>query len=378
MSSNIFGLDFTPVNDVLNSVFITKPKTSSPASADLPSNFQTDSMQYGISTTSNANFIPLQNMSPTSDSNATMKMPTNQYTNLSTTSQERPGSINTTLSPTSSMGNTMYNNNTQKNLYFSNTSSEIPKQQMNNLSETSEMTGINAINQNNFNWKNDVLYFSQIDMDIAWLDKKNDSNPLLFGDLAEFFGMESNKQPLPVVCDFKKAVDVAHKICNFSLFVNDPKQRNEFSSKEKPLPNVIMSSVEKNKYSYPIFGSIIFALKFKEEPMVIDIGSISQNQYKMINNKSNYDIVFYNSQWNDKNYGKCRAVIFNLNKIEITDIYLKTFDCAIGGAKGLALLKILNSSSNEERFQTKYTDLLEYLYKNGGHVNLKEYELQKK
>ena len=60
-------------------------------------------------------------------------------------------------------------------------------------------------------------------------------------------------------------------------------------------------------------------------------------------------------------------------KLQVTDIYLKTFECAIGGAKALALLKILNTSSQENRFATKYTDLLEYLYKNG-HVNLKDYK----
>ena len=380
---------FLPQNNMLpiDNIFVRKDeKMISPTSSDLPSKLGTDNPNVFSDTSSQMPVNPYMNMSPTSDSQFKNDM-------YSTTSQNlMPNNPNMMFSATSN--NSIPNNNMMfsatsnnsvpnNNMMFSATSNDLMPNNNMMLSATSEASPAfqrnvdprTFVSQNKFDWKKDILYFSQIDMDIAWMDKKNDSNSLLFGDLADFFGVGGNKQPLPVVCDFKKAVDVAHKICKYSFFVNDAKKRDVFA-KEKQIPNVIMSSVEKDKYTYPLFGSVIFGLKFKQEPTIKDLGTIDRSKYNLLSENSTYDIVFYNAQWNEKDHGKTRAVIYNLNKVDITDIYLKCFDCAVGGTKGMAILKILNTSSQESRFSSKYVNLLEYLYKNG-HVNLKEYESKK-
>lgn len=230
----------------------------------------------------------------------------------------------------------------------------------NQLSQTSP--DINDIKlESDEKWKNQNYYFAQIDMDIAWMDKKNDSDTLLFGDLIKHFG-KNTKIPLPVVSDYNKAVDVGHKICKYAYYANDPKKRNIF-----PGDKYVKSSVEKDKYSYPLFGSVIFTMKFKEKPKIVNLGTINKSDYKKIFDYQNSDLVLYTTSWDKKD----RAIIFNISKLDITDIDLKTFDCALGGVKGSAMLKILSSSSNENRFSAKYVNLLEKLCTEGGHISVK-------
>lgn len=391
-------------------VFLKKNQNiTSPISSDLPSKFGIDSLNSNtdprvniMSETSPYDYNPRQNnfYSSTSsedpNSNKTKyftKTSNRKYTNqFSDTSSEMPNrnSLYSQTSPMNTSDNGMMYSQTSpmphiSNKYqYSDTSSDynMPNK---NISQTSDApinmpnnyfnNNLNDNNYNNFDWKNMTLYFSQIDMDISWMDKKNESNSLLFGDLAEFFGFGSPKKPLPVVCDINKAVDVAQKICKYALYINDPIKKNslikEYKSEKNKNIEGIESSTEKDKFSYPIFGSVIFALKFTEKPSIINIGNINKDNYNMVTNKSNYDVVLYNASWDQNDSNTCRAVIFNMNKIEVTDIYLKQSDCAIGGAKGLALLKILKDT--DSRFNSKYIKLLEYLY-NNGQVNLKFYD----
>lgn len=365
-------------------IFIQKPlKTTSPISSDLPSKFGSDSLNSNANSIT-ARYMPQSMFSNTSSINNPM------LPNLSETSSDQ-GLMNKGLM-----------NRSQKSLY-SNTSSQVPPENM-ILSATSDANPLYSqtspiintpnvldsetspdmpqtnikenIGTNKPNFKNMTLYFTQPDTEVSWYDRKEQSNSILFGDLADFFGMSNAVKPLPVVCDINKAAEVAQKICKYALYINDPIKREtlikEFKA-DKQIFDGLESSVESGKYAFPIFGSVIFALKFIEEPSTINLGTINKNNYKLLTEKSDYDLVFYNVSWDDKNTNNCRAVIFNTNKIQVTDIYLKQSECAIGGAKGLAMLKLLNGSSNETRFDTKYIKLLEHLY-NNGHVNLKTYQ----
>lgn len=218
---------------------------------------------------------------------------------------------------------------------------------------------------NNVNWRNLTFYFAQIDMDISWFDRMDKSNSLLFGDMMKYFNIRSSRTPLPVVCDIAKAVDVAEKICKLADISNNPEKPKTINI------NAISSSVEKGKLSYPLFGSVIFALRFKKEPTIKYIGKIGKKDYPRIAKENKTDLVLYdNIDGNEQN--KCRAIIFDVSKLEVVDIYLKKFDCAIGGSKALAMLKILATSSNETRFKDKYIKMLQYLNYNP-QLNLAEY-----
>ena len=248
-------------------------------------------------------------------------------------------------------------------LYNSQTSPGNPYVTAGIMSQTSpDQDGKeNNIDRGNYDWKNQNYYFTQLDMDIAWMDKKNDSETLLFGNLIKYFG-KNTKIPLPVVTDYSKAVDVAGKICKYAYFANDPKKNELF-----PGDKFVKSSVEKDRCSYPLFGSVIFTMKFKEKPTITNLGIINKSQYNKILDHQNSDLVLYTTEGDRKN----RAVIFNTSKLDITDIDLKTFDCALGSVKGLAILKILSTSSNENRFSAKYVDLLKKLCTEGGHIKIK-------
>lgn len=221
-----------------------------------------------------------------------------------------------------------------------------------------------TVNVPGFNWKDATFYFAQIDMDIAWMDKIGGSNSLIFGNIAEFFS-GSDKKPIPVVTDIRKAVKVGKKLCKFAEMVYDPSKRNVEYKSSQIFPNAIMSSTEQGKYSYPIYGSVVFCLKFMEEPTVADVGGINKDQYNMIKDKGDVDIVLYNANWSKYDSEKKRAVIFEsgLSKLKVVEVSLHKFSCAIGEGKGSAILKILGTSSEESRFAQKYIDLLEKLNK---------------
>lgn len=340
-----------------STIFIKKNKiNSSPLSSDLPSRLDFDTARTNGSTSSFSPKIEMYKvMSDTSIENN--KMPNNKLYILSHTSPDKDNNKPYILSDTS----TDHNN---KSYILSETS---PDHDNNNklymFSETSVDPKNRLYAQQNMlnNWENQNYYFTQLDMDIAWMDNKNDSNTLLFGDLIKFFGKNS-RVPLPVVSDYEKAVDVAEKICKYAYYVNNPKKTDLF-----PGDKFVKSSVEKNKYSYPIFGSVIFTMRFKEKPNILNIGKIEKSDYQKIFENGDADMIIYTTSWDNKE----RAVVFNVSKLDITDVNLKTFDCALGSVKGLAMLKILELSSNENRFNSKYINMLEKLCMEGGHINFK-------
>lgn len=235
-------------------------------------------------------------------------------------------------------------------------------------------------------WQDLTLYFTQPDTELAWIDNIQKSNSILFGDLPEFIRKTNinnlipnsadlstaldrpNFKPLPVVCNIEKASQVADKICKYALYINDPVKRQSLKTDfnvEKRITDGIESSVESDKYAFPIFGSIIFTIKFKSEPKILYLGTIDKNSYNLVIQDKSYDVVIYNVP-NEKD---CRAIIFNLNLIHVTEVHLRKSDCALGGVKGLAMLKILSTSSTDIRFSNKYANMLVDLYDNG-HVKL--------
>lgn len=358
-------------------IFVKKTySSSSPLSSDLPSRLNTDSVTYNddvpkvLSNTlrsarKNISSLPIKNEELIFMSNKDVPQATSGM--LSDTSPA-PIDQNMLYSPTSDdeiipnprlLSDTSDMNNINKNVMYSPTSDDS---QLNNVSA-------------NFDWKNTPLYFSQIDMDVSWMDKKDQSNSLIFGNVAEFFGFGSEKKPVPVVFDFKKAIHVSKKICKFAELVNNPnKQKSNIvqSISSRGFPNAVMSSVEPGKFSYPIFGSVIFCLKFKEQPVIVDVGTITKENYGSLNNQ-NADIVLYNAGWCKQQFEMKRALLFNLSKVDVTELHLCKCECALGNIRGHAMLKILNSSSDESRFNKKYIDILCELYKNG---NLKVEKVQ--
>lgn len=343
-----------------STIFIKKYEAnSSPLSSDLPSKLEIDTIKTNASTSSFspkiATFGLISDTSPEKDFYG--KMHTYNQKNgksymLSETSPDQSNNRPYILSETSP--DYQYD----RSRIFSETSPDHDGSRSRTLSDTS--IDQNEAKQYMNDWENKNYYFSQLDMDIAWIDNKNDSNTLLFGDLIKYFG-KSARVPLPVVSDYDKAIDVAEKICRYAYYVNNPKKTDLF-----PGDKFVKSSVEKNKYSYPIFGSVIFTMKFKEKPKILNIGRADKSDYGKIFENKDADMIIYTTNWDNKE----RAVIFNVSKLDITDINLKTFECALGSVKGLAMLKILGSSSNEDRFKPKYINLLEKLCMEGGHVNL--------
>lgn len=321
---------------------------------------------------SKINQMQLSNLSPTSEQSQFQQVQPSQPNIYSNTSPINNDFQNVTNSPTSDE-NTITNkiNYNKENIPLSETSnmnnvemsriySPTSEEPMYNNKQTDLPVG-NMFDENN--WKNLKFYITQIDMDIAWIDYKDQSNSLIFGNIAEFFGYNANKKPTPVVFDIKKAMHVADKICKLAKIVYNPEKRNMMISKYKTLekmPEAILSSVEPNKFSYPIFGSVIFCLKFKEKPIIANIGTISKEQYKLLKDKTNFDIVLYKAGWNSKGFGAERAVIYDLSKVEITEVHLHKCDSALGD-NGYAILKILSTSSQEKRFAAKYIDLLRRL-----------------
>lgn len=334
-----------------SSIFIKKYKSdSSPLSSDLPSKLELDTTKINTNTSSFSPKPPSNLMSDTSHENI-INDKNKKYYAMSDTSPDNAKEKLYILSETSP------DHEIKRLDILSETSVENTNTYPRVYSDTSPNYGNGLANED---WRNKNYYFTQLDMDIAWMDNMNDSNTLLFGDLIKYFGKNS-KIPLPVVSSYEKAIEVAEKICKYAYYVNNPKKTELFSGDK-----YVKSSVELNKYSYPIFGSVIFTMKFKEKPKILNIGVTNKSDYQKIFENKDADMIIYTTSWDNKE----RAVVFNMSKLYITDINLKTSECALGSVKGLAILKILGSSSNENRFKPKYINLLEKLCMEGGHIGL--------
>ena len=236
------------------------------------------------------------------------------------------------------------------NSYFSVPNNIFPIQERDYLNH--------SVQQNDY-------YFAQVDMDLAWMDNITANSPLLFGDITSILSSKDTNSHISVVLDFEKAIEVGEKICKYAELIHHPLKQNKFTSEK-----ILTSSSEPGKYSYPLFGMVIFGLKFKNTAVIENIGKINKDQYYLIKERlnKNIDVIEYIPTWQTDNFtNKKRAIIFSsaFPKLEITDIYLKESSCALGRIKGSAMLQILETSSNENRFGPKYTNLLRKLLQVG-------------